>query len=279
MAANRLNESQKRELVELYRLGKSSSALAAAYRCSPNTVIRTVKALLPDDEYTALKAARSRVNSVTSDEETSDIDLKGLNDTHENQQSTKHVQSGKSDKGNKTFTSPVKVQENEFDLDSEESKSLALDDADDFTSELNEDNIDEEYVQPLYGNVESSQVFQEVIPLVTAFDIDEPKYLPCKAWSKDLLPLSVYMIVDKTVELESRALKEFSDLGYLSEDDCERKGLYLSSTQRSAKRYCGRNQRVIKVPDTSIFELTIPYLLQQGITRLVLDGSLIALDI
>ena len=39
-----------------------------------------------------------------------------------------------------------------------------------------------------------------------------------------------------------------------------------------------RNQRVIKVPDTGVFIRTSQFLLARGITRLVLDGTLIALD-
>ena len=48
--------------------------------------------------------------------------------------------------------------------------------------------------------------------------------------------------------------------------------------KRQAKRQCGRSQRVIKVPDTAVFQRTSSYLLARGITRLVLDGTLLALD-
>ena len=59
--ARRLKDSQKRDLVEGYRSGESTTALAEEYGCSQNTVIRTVKALLSTDEYEALKAARGKV--------------------------------------------------------------------------------------------------------------------------------------------------------------------------------------------------------------------------
>ena len=57
-----------------------------------------------------------------------------------------------------------------------------------------------------------------------------------------------------------------------------RKALGLFATPRTAKRQCGRNQRVIRVPDTSVFTQTTSYLLARGITRLVLEGTLISLD-
>ncbi len=86
------------------------------------------------------------------------------------------------------------------------------------------------------------------------------------------------MLVDKSVELDSRPLKEFPELGFIPEEDQQRQVICLFANQRSAKRQCGRGQRVIKIPDTSIFELSLPFLLARGITRLLLDGLLIALD-
>ena len=61
MAASRLNDSQKLELLKLYRFGEATSVLAARFGCSPNTVIRAVKSLLLPEEYTALKLQRGRM--------------------------------------------------------------------------------------------------------------------------------------------------------------------------------------------------------------------------
>ena len=47
MAPRRLSDSEKQDLVGRYKAGESTSALAEAFGCSPNTVSRTVKALLP----------------------------------------------------------------------------------------------------------------------------------------------------------------------------------------------------------------------------------------
>ena len=59
MAAKRLTESKKNEVLEGYRSGESTTSLAEAFGCSPNTISRTVKALLSDEEYTSLKEART----------------------------------------------------------------------------------------------------------------------------------------------------------------------------------------------------------------------------
>ncbi|PTT96857.1 helix-turn-helix domain containing protein, partial [Pseudomonas sp. HMWF031] len=60
MAPSRLTDNQKQELLERYRQGESSAALADAFACSANTVSRTVRSLLSEEEYSALKASRSR---------------------------------------------------------------------------------------------------------------------------------------------------------------------------------------------------------------------------
>lgn len=85
------------------------------------------------------------------------------------------------------------------------------------------------------------------------------------------LPASAYMLVDKTVELQARPLSEFPELGRLPAAELERQALVVFLNPRQAKRQCGRTQRVIKVPDLKVFELTAPYLLAQGISRVVIE--------
>ena len=91
--------------------------------------------------------------------------------------------------------------------------------------------------------------FQEIIPLISEFAWEEQKEVAAKAFAVDLLPETVYMLVDKKVELESRPLKDFSQWSFLPEQDQERLVIMLFSNQRSAKRNCSRNQRVLKVPN------------------------------
>ncbi len=60
MAATRLSDAQKQEIVERYRQGETSTALAVAYGCSANTVSRVLKAALAPDDYERLKQQRGR---------------------------------------------------------------------------------------------------------------------------------------------------------------------------------------------------------------------------
>ncbi|MCH2565954.1 MAG: helix-turn-helix domain-containing protein [Prochlorococcus sp. ALOHA_A2.0_51] len=268
MAASRLSDSQKSELVERYRAGDATASLAKAYGCSPNTVTRTVKTLLSETDYAAVKASRAQRGAISKT--LSAVEEAPVKDPSESSSSTLNS------------LDEVKLEEGKVDelaLDDEAAGVLALDDADDFGHDPEEDSSEDDHLEADMGDLPESEVFRELVPLVAdsvAFN-DRPT-VQCEPLLPGLLPSSVYMLVDKTVELDARPLKEFSELGLLADDDQDRRALCLFANPRSAKRQCGRSQRVIKVPDTSVFELTTSYLLARGITRLVLEGSLIALD-
>ena len=268
MAASRLSDSQKSELVERYRAGDATASLAKAYGCSPNTVTRTVKTLLSEKDYVAVKASRAQRGAISKT--LSAVGEAPVKDPSESSSSTLNS------------LDEVKLEEGKVDelaLDDEAAGVLALDDADDFGDDPEEDSSEDDHLEADMGDLPESEVFRELVPLVAdsvAFN-DRPT-VQCEPLLPGLLPSSVYMLVDKTVELDARPLKEFSELGLLADDDQDRRALCLFANPRSAKRQCGRSQRVIKVPDTSVFELTTSYLLARGITRLVLEGSLIALD-
>ena len=61
MISRRLTKTQKTEILEAYRSGDHTNALAEKYHCTPNTINRTVKTLLSESEYTLLKKKRSKI--------------------------------------------------------------------------------------------------------------------------------------------------------------------------------------------------------------------------
>ena len=61
MVSRRLTKTQKTEILEAYRSGDNTNALAEKYHCTPNTINRTVKTLLSESEYTLLKKKRSKI--------------------------------------------------------------------------------------------------------------------------------------------------------------------------------------------------------------------------
>ena len=86
------------------------------------------------------------------------------------------------------------------------------------------------------------------------------------------------MLVDKKVELESQYISDLPEWSFLPATELERLVILLFPNQRSAKRSCSRNQKVIKIPNTDIFEISKSYLLSKGITRLIFEDSLISLE-
>lgn len=251
MAPRRLSESEKQDLVGRYKAGESTVALAEVFGCSPNTVTRTVKALLPPEAYAALKASRLKTGTVTPVAEAAPVAV--------------------------ATADAVQASAAEQDEDNAEAvATLALDDADDFGEDT--DPAHEEEGVAADDSYEASQTFTELVPLVGVADLSDRLPVEVQPLQAGSLPNSVYMLVDKVVELDARPLRDFPELAHLEESELDRQGLFLYGNPRAAKRQCGRSQRVIKVPDTAVFERTSPYLLARGITRLVMDGSLIALD-
>ncbi len=276
MAPRRLSDSEKQDLVGRYKAGESTAALAESFGCSPNTVSRTVKAMLPPEAHAALKASRQRSAASTS-----------VLDVAENPAESDAVEQAPTI----TAVDPSLAEsESEAELavrdeavrdapvsdepvgdEDDEAATLALDDADDFGDDPEEDEPEEDEAL-------AAETFTELVPLQGVGDLSGRSTIEVRPLAEGLLPESVYMLVDKLVELDARPLRDFPELGPLDDTELERQGLCLYGSPRAAKRQCGRSQRVIKVPDTGVFERTSHYLLARGITRLVMDGSLIALD-
>jgi hypothetical protein len=147
---------------------------------------------------------------------------------------------------------------------------LAIDDADDF----GDDESDDDLALDADGDDSEGQSFVPV-PLLEVVD-DHTEIRPLPLTAADLRG-SAWMLVDKTVELQAKPLSEFTELGRLPAEEQDRQALMVFVNPRQAKRHCGRTQRVIKIPDPAVFTRTAPYLLAQGISRVVIEGALFAL--
>ena len=252
MAAPRLNDSQKQELVDRYRNGETAQTLAAAYGCSPNTVSRVLKAALDPEEMAAIKKqSRNRA-------EPGSPSLEGIEATV-TLVAAPVESSDEPDPLHQSDSPAVSAVTDTTEV--AEASELAIDDADDFADDgLDEADLDADEdgddVAPLPSAPAAVAALQEVLPLTPG-----------------VLPASVYMLVDKTVELQAKPLKEFSELGSLPEQELDLQALMLFTNPRQAKRQCGRTQRVIKVPDAEVLQRRSSYLVAQGITRLVVEGG------
>ncbi len=273
MVSRRLTKTQKTEILEAYRSGDNTNALAEKYHCTPNTINRTVKTLLSDSEYTLLKKKRSKI-------------INKKEKLVENEKVKEKKEDLEKESLLISFKEKVK-EEDQYLKVNEKYHRLGVDD---ITSLDPEDS--DEFVEDQYSVIQKSKDydkdinnqnfddnFEEIAPLVSGFDFDLQKQKSdFEILDYECLPESVYMIVDKKVELEFQLISDLPEWSFLPENELQRKAILLFSNQRSAKRICSRSQRVIKIPNTGVFRLSQSYLISKGITRLILEDSIIGLD-
>ena len=119
--------------------------------------------------------------------------------------------------------------------------------------------------------------FIEIAPLDYEVDNQPQKDLSSLSIEEADLPKIVYIIVDKKIELEPKPLKDFIEWNFLSEEELARLTIEIFVDLKIAKRSITKEQKVIKVPNSDVFRIAAPFLLNKGISRLVGSGLLIAL--
>ena len=119
--------------------------------------------------------------------------------------------------------------------------------------------------------------FIEISPLDYKIENTPQKDLSSVHISEIDFPKIVYMIVDKKIELEIKLLKDYPEWSFLPSEDLNRKTISIYSDLKIAKRFCNKEQKVIKVPNTDVFKIVAPILISRGISRIVSSEKLIAL--
>ena len=157
------------------------------------------------------------------------------------------------------------------------------------TNNLLKINFDNEYVKKDYkeqkvlnaditaSNFAPNDSFLEIVPIDFEIDNSSRKELSSVPLSEVDFPKVVYMIVDKTIELEIKLLKDFPEWQFLPQEDLSRKTIEIFFDLNLAKRSCNKDQKVLKVPNTDVFRIASPVLIAKGISRIVCAENLIAL--
>tara|TARA_B100000989_G_scaffold158827_1_gene118576 strand:- start:70 stop:750 length:681 start_codon:yes stop_codon:yes gene_type:complete len=117
----------------------------------------------------------------------------------------------------------------------------------------------------------------EIAPLDYQIENVTQKDLSSVPISEVDFPKTVFMIVDKKIELETKYLKDYPDWEFLSQDELNRRTIQIFEDLKNAKRICTKDQKVIKVPNTNVFSIVAPLLVSRGISRIVTEDKLIAL--
>ncbi|OUC14246.1 MAG: hypothetical protein B0A82_13260 [Alkalinema sp. CACIAM 70d] len=305
MSARRLTAADKRKIVELYRHpAENALTIAERYGVSNTTIGRILKSEMSVEEYDSLvqqKRSRSPVEvapvevepvqgnlleavELTTAEATSSTGRRSRRRTtvasepestvEEVVDSPALVEKLSSDRPKPIKRSQVEsvvdadmvgsvVDElasasREVDLDEEDEDDL--DDLDDLDEDF-EDEEDEEddELSPL-----PTLHVQSVVSIVPLADAEMPRVC--------------YLVVDRTADLVVRPLQEFGELGNMPSDEIQEMTLPVFDNHRVAKRFSNaRTQRVIKVPDSRVFQKAALHLRAKGITRLLLDGQVYAI--
>ena len=119
--------------------------------------------------------------------------------------------------------------------------------------------------------------FIEIAPLNCEIDNLPQKDFSSVPILEVTFPKILFIIVDKKVELQTKYLQDYPKWQFLSKDELKRKTIEVFSDLKIAKGFCGKEQKVIKVPNTDIFKLVAPILLSRGISRIISSDMLITL--
>ena len=164
----------------------------------------------------------------------------------------------------------IAISENKGELKS------SLNDSEEVLKEINHENINYTEIS-VEEDFYPASSFLEISPIDYEIDNSSRKELSSVPISDFDFPEIVYMIVDKKIELEIKLLKDYPQWDFLPTEDLKRKTIEIHLDSKLAKRLCNKDQKILKVPNTKVFQIAAPYLIEKGITRIVSSEKLIAL--
>ena len=122
----------------------------------------------------------------------------------------------------------------------------------------------------------SEDVF-EVIPIIDGLVLDNQKELSSEPIIDAKLPEVVYLIVDKKIDLVPKLLKDYPEWSYMPEEDLKRTTLEIFSDPKHAKKFCSKNEKTIKIPNSKVFIIASKSLKAKGISRIIFEDLLLSL--
>ena len=124
--------------------------------------------------------------------------------------------------------------------------------------------------------INSEEIF-EILPIINGLDLNTQKELSSEPIIDAKLPEIVYIVVDKKIELIPRLLRDYPEWSYMPEEDLKRVTLEIFADQKHAKRYCSKNEKIIKIPNSKVFIMASKSLKSKGISRIIFDDVLLSL--
>ena len=162
----------------------------------------------------------------------------------------------------------LKFKNNSFSKSNKKNVSYSLDKLSTQDNENLENEIEKE--------ISSEEVF-EVIPIIDGLDFDNQKELASEPIIDAELPEVVYLIVDKKIELVPKLLKDYPKWSYMPEEDLKRITLEIFADPKHAKKFCSKNEKTIKIPNSKVFFMASKALKSKGISRIIFEDVLLSL--
>ena len=167
----------------------------------------------------------------------------------------------------RTQNPPIKIKDLQ-NIESKKNEEVWNGDSD-YKEEKAQNNDNSEFI--------SDPTFLEITPLNFDIENETQKDLSSISISEINFPKVVYMIVDSNIELEIKLLGDYPNWQFLSQNELKRKTIEIYFDLKTAKKFCSKEQKVIKVPNTDVFKIVSPILISRGISRIVSPDQLIAL--
>jgi hypothetical protein len=311
MAPQKLSESDKQDILNLYRqeIDESTTTLASRYSVSTSTISRLLKQNLPEAEYEALiqqkRSGASRgqaqpeeslvipgMSALVSPEIFSEPEpfaepaqAKSFSEPDDQPAQPEPILEPvvKSRAPIIRRKQPIVSEEAEATMPvvahrAEEAAPAQFEKPVSKSALLaNEDFSDDDELDDLddddLEDDESDDEFSDEMGSFGAIQVNSKGFVQVQPLVETAIPKICYVVVDRASELITRPLKDFAELGQIPTEEVQEKTLPIFDNHRIAKRYMRRMQRVVKVPDGRVFSKVRPYLQAKGITRLLIDGQ------
>ncbi|TRU45265.1 MAG: transposase [Microcystis aeruginosa Ma_QC_Ca_00000000_S207] len=296
MSPRKLTDATKKEILKLYRETEATtSTLAERYGVSSSTVSRFLKNSFSSEEYEQLIQKKRLARNPRGFEEegaAADLSEKAIEVI-----SFRAARIEAKDEWD--FEQPIASVE-QLTLLMDTSYPPEADNSED--PEINGDkplenaNLNEFFVEAIEEEEEEDELdedWDEEEDEDEDEDEDEEEELAgsylgptiVKTAQLQILPLSAaafpktcYLVIDRAAELITRPLKDFAELGKVPPQEIQQRTLPIFESHRIARRFSKRKEKVIKVPDGRLIEKAHAQLEAKGITRLLMDGRIYALE-
>ncbi|TRV47501.1 MAG: transposase [Microcystis panniformis Mp_MB_F_20051200_S9] len=293
MSPRKLTDATKKEILKLYRETEATtSTLAERYGVSSSTVSRFLKNSFSGEEYEQLiqkKRLARNGRGLEEEEAAADLPEKAIE--------VISVRAARIEaKDEQAFEQPIaSVQQltllmdtsyppeadNPEDTEINGDKPPENSDLSEFFVEAIEEEEEEDELDEDWDEEEDEDEDEEEGELADSYlgpTIVKTAQLQILPLSAAAFPKTCYLVIDRAAELITRPLKDFAELGKVPPQEIQQRTLPIFESHRIARRFSKRKEKVIKVPDGRLIEKAHAQLEAKGITRLLMDGRIYALE-